>query len=92
VLLAASQQGSQPLSKDDAFELGLRELQPEEAIVAPTAALCAPTVASADNNSIVGQSLAAGFDTWFADNFNNIIWLRLPGYRAPLALQKCQAR
>jgi hypothetical protein len=50
--------------------------------------LRAPTVASADNNSIVGQSLAAGFHTRFADNFDNIIWLRLPGYRAPLAAQK----
>ena len=87
-LLAASQQGSQPLSKDDAFELELRESQLEGAIVAPTAASRAPTVASADNNSTVGQSLAAGFDTRFADNFDDIIWLRLPSYRAPLAPQK----
>jgi hypothetical protein len=63
-------------------------LQLEGAIVAPTAASCAPTVALADNNSTVGQSLAAEFDTRFADNFNDIIWLRLPGYRTPLAPQK----
>jgi hypothetical protein len=87
-LLTASQQGSQLLSRDDAFKLELRELQLEGAIVAPTAASRAPTVASADNNSTVGQSQAAGFDTRFADNFNDIIWLRLPDYRAPLALQK----
>jgi hypothetical protein len=87
-LLAASQQGSQPLSKNDAFELELRELQLEGDIVAPTATLHAPIVASADNNSTVGQLLAAGFNTRFADNFDDIIWLRLPGYRAPLALQK----
>jgi len=87
-LLAASQQGSQPLSRDDAFELELRESQLEGAIVAPTAASRAPTVASANDNSTVGQALAAGFDTRFADNFDDIIWLRLPGYRAPLVPQK----
>jgi hypothetical protein len=80
-LLTASQQGSQLLSRDDAFELELRESQLEGAIVASTAALRASTVASADNNSTVGQSQAAGFDTRFADNFDDIIWLRLPGYR-----------
>ncbi|KAF1346329.1 hypothetical protein EJ07DRAFT_185791 [Lizonia empirigonia] len=79
---------SQPLSKDDAFELELRESQLEGAIVAPTAASRAPTVASANDNSTVGQALAAGFDTRFADNFDDIIWLRLPGYRAPLVPQK----
>ena len=42
--LFASQQGSQPISKDDAFELELRESQSEEAIVAPTATSRAPTV------------------------------------------------
>ena len=31
-LLLASQQGCQPLSKDDAFKLELREMQPEEAL------------------------------------------------------------
>ncbi|KAI1673229.1 hypothetical protein L13192_04088 [Pyrenophora tritici-repentis] len=72
-LLAASQQGSQSLSKDDAFELELRESQLEEAIVAPTAASRALTVASANKNSTVGQALAAGFDTRFADNFDDII-------------------
>lgn len=72
-LLAASQQGSQPLSKDDAFELELRESQPEGAIVAPTATSRAPTVASADDNSTAGQALAAGLDTRFADNFDDII-------------------
>jgi hypothetical protein len=73
---------------DDEFELELRESQPEGAIVAPTAASRAPTIASVDDNSTVGQALAAGFDTRFADNFDNVIRLRLPGYRAPLATQK----
>ncbi|KAI0569880.1 hypothetical protein Alg130_11454 [Pyrenophora tritici-repentis] len=87
-LLAASQQGSQPLSKDDAFDLELRESQSEEAIVAPTTVSRAPIVTSADNNSTVEQELAVVFDTRFADNFDDIIWLRLPGYRAPLTPQK----
>ncbi|KAI1671837.1 hypothetical protein Ptr902_08063 [Pyrenophora tritici-repentis] len=87
-LLAASQQGSQPLSKDDAFDLELRESQSEKAIVAPTAVSRAPIVASADNNSTVKQKLAVEFDTRFADNLDDIIWLRLPGYRAPLTPQK----
>ena len=80
----ASQQGSLPLSEGDAFELELRELQPEEAIVAPTATLCVPTVASANDNSTVGQLGAAGFDTRFAYNSDDIIWARLPGYHTAL--------
>ena len=78
VSLFASQQGNQPLSKDDAFELELRELQSEEATVAPAATSRAPTVSSVNENCTVGQSMAMGFDTRFADNFDDIIWGRLP--------------
>ena len=86
--LFASQQGSHPTSKDDAFELELRESQSEEAIVAPAATSRAPTVSSVSDNSIREQSVATGFDERFADNFDDIIWARLPGYRAPLTPQK----
>ena len=42
--LFASQQASQSISKDDSFELELRETQLEEAIVAPAATSRTPTV------------------------------------------------
>ncbi|KAI1557926.1 hypothetical protein PtrEW4_012055, partial [Pyrenophora tritici-repentis] len=77
-LLAASQQGSQSLSKDDAFELELRESQLEEAIVAPTAASRAPIVASANENSTLRLP---GYRAPLVPQKHKKSWIYAYGYR-----------
>ncbi|KAI1521226.1 hypothetical protein PtrSN001C_012323, partial [Pyrenophora tritici-repentis] len=72
------QQGSQSLSKDDAFELELRESQLEEAIVAPTAASRAPIVASANENSTLRLP---GYRAPLVTQKHKKSWIYAYGYR-----------
>ena len=74
--LAESQQAA-ATPAEDAFEVELRESQPEVSIQAPATASSAVTVASAETDN------TEGFDERFADNFDGIDWSRLPAFIKP---------
>jgi hypothetical protein len=74
--LADSQQATANPA-EDAFEVELRESQPEVSIKAPATASSAATIASAETDD------TEGFDERFADNFDGIDWSRLPAFIKP---------
>jgi hypothetical protein len=66
------------------FESQLRESQPEDAIVAPTAGGSEAAVATTIANN---SDSDGGFDENLMDDFEGIDWRRLPLYCKPLATQ-----
>lgn len=67
------------------FESRSRELQAEDAIVAPAKCSDEATIAS---SKATDEAANKSFDAQLEDNFDGIDWARLPQYTKPLASQR----